>query len=94
MQYSIQWSFVHIKTPAGVEVGKKNEIGRSHGGCSTQIHACVDSQGFPHQIASTQGQAHDLSKAHDFLTQAQGRSCIADRAYDANHFVEASKQKD
>ena len=59
-------------------------FGRSRGGLTTKIHAVVDANGLPLQVAITGGQQHDSLAARALLEGLP--SCgmvLADKAYDA-----------
>ena len=63
-------------------------LGRSRGGFSTKTHVVVDGLGNPLDFVLTAGQAHDVKQGPRLL---HGRRCdyvIADKAYDADHFIE------
>lgn len=65
---------------------KKNEIGRSRGGCSTKIHAVSDSEGMPLHIEITQGQVHDSVMSEELIAHAPSKAIVADTAYDSHAF--------
>ena len=67
-------------------------MGRSRGGLTTKIHALVDGDGRPILLKLTAGQAHDGRSAADmFDTMKIGNILLADRAYDSDVCVRASK---
>lgn len=75
---------------------KKNgpqAIGRSKGGLTTKIHAAVDALGNPVRILLTPGQEADISQAHSLIDGMDTDQVIADKGYDANHFVDAIEAK-
>ena len=66
--------------------GQENQaLGRSRGGFSTKIHACVDALGNPLRFLLTGGQRHDITQAEGLL--ADFERVIADRSYDAEEFL-------
>jgi transposase len=60
---------------------------------STKIHATVDALGNPTGFHLTPGQAHDLEGADALLSNSQGETIIADKAYDAQDRVITPLQK-
>ena len=68
-------------------------IGRSHGGCTTKIHALADQDGRLYALLLTPGQTHDIHGARHLLASvAAPTRLIGDKAYDTNdlrHFVAA-----
>ena len=75
---------------------KKNgsqAIGRSRGGLTTKIRALVDALGNPVELMLTPGQAHDLACAEPLLENADPDALIADKAYDADPFVDILTQR-
>ena len=76
---------------------KKNgaqAIGRSRGGLTTKIHALVDALGNPVELMLTPGQDHDLACAEPLIENADPDALIADKAYDADRFVEVLTQRE
>src|ERR1700731_1229048 len=76
---------------------KKNgsqAIGRSRGGLTTKIHALVDALGNPVELMLTPGQDHDLACAEPLIENADPDALIADKAYDADRFVEVLAQRE
>ncbi|MBF0435077.1 MAG: transposase, partial [Magnetococcales bacterium] len=67
----------------------KQAIGKSRGGRTTKIHAGIDALGNPLRILLTEGQAHDVTKAEEMLDGYHPEMVIADKAYDADHFITA-----
>lgn len=60
-------------------------MGRSRGGLTTKIHALVDAEGRPIDLALTAGQAHDGKPAAAMLeTLKPNAILLADRAYDSD----------
>ena len=60
-------------------------MGRSRGGLSSKIHAVVDTNGLPVQLALTAGEAHDNRLASKLLSRLKsGTMLLADRGYDAD----------
>jgi transposase len=59
-------------------------MGRSRGGLTSKIHAIVDADGLPVQLAITTGEAHDNRLCSVLLKGMQPRTMLlADRGYDA-----------
>ena len=76
---------------------KKNgsqAIGRSRGGLTTKIHALVDALGNPVELMLTPGQDHDLACAEPLIENADPDALIADKAYDADPFVDILTQRE
>ena len=63
-------------------------LGRSRGGFSTKIHISVDALGNPLRFVLTGGQRHDITQAENLLGDHLCEYVIADRAYDADEFVQ------
>jgi transposase len=63
-------------------------LGRSRGGFSTKIHVSVDVLGNPLRFRLTAGQQHDITQAEDLIVDYECEHVIADRAYDADDFVQ------
>ena len=63
-------------------------LGRSRGGFSTKIHVNVDALGNPLRFVLTGGQRHDFSQAEALLMDFIFERVIADRAYDADAFLD------
>ena len=60
-------------------------MGRSRGGLTTKIHAVVDADGRPIQLALSPGQAHDCTKALTLLDDlGKDTILLANRAYDTD----------
>ena len=69
-------------------VREKNGIGRSRGGPSTKIHALADALGNPCALMLTAGQDQDLAGAEPLLENTNPGAVIADKAYDADAFID------
>jgi transposase len=83
---------------------KNNEnpvLGRSCGGLTTKIHAATDQHGRPHALVLSAGQDADINYATRLFyrtiaraalkhpnTNVAPRAVLADKAYDANAFVD------
>ena len=63
-------------------------IGRSAGGLTTKIHACVDALGQPLRFVLTPGQTHDVTQAEALIEGIENAHVIADKAYDANALIQ------
>ena len=60
-------------------------MGRSRGGLTTKIHACVDTNGMPVRLELTTGEAHDNRLVTELLSDLKsGAMLLADRGYDAD----------
>ena len=68
-------------------------LGRSRGGFSTKIHILVDALGNPLRFRLTPGQRHDISQAEALIESFQFENLIADRAFDADWFLELVEKK-
>jgi transposase len=70
---------------ASIARSKKQCMGRSRGGLTSKIHAVVDTNGLPVEVALTGGEAHDNRLAGKLLCRLEaGTMLLADRAYDAD----------
>lgn len=69
-------------------------LGRSRGGFSTKIHACVDALGNPLRFRLTGGQRHDITQAEDLIADLDFERVIADRSYDAEAFLRQIAEKE
>ena len=79
---------------AGARKKSSQAIGRSRGGLTTKIHALVDALGNPVELMLTPGQDHDLACAEPLIENADPDALIADKAYDADRFVEVLTQRE
>ena len=61
---------------------------------TTKIHALVDALGNPVELMLTPGQDHDLACAEPLIENADPDALIADKAYDADRFVEVLTQRE
>jgi len=59
-------------------------LGRSRGGMSTKIHACIDALGNAVRLVATAGQAGDCPQALGLLAGLDPRRLIADTSYDSD----------
>src|SRR6266704_510757 len=82
-----------ISTQPAREKNGPQAIGRSRGGLTTKIHALVDALGNPVELMLTPGQAHDLACAEPLIESADPDALIADKAYDADRFIETLDQR-
>jgi transposase len=82
----IDTSIVRVHQHAAcVARNRGQSMGRSRGGLSTKIHAIVDANGLPVQVALTTGEAHDSRLARKLLSRLKsGTMLLADRGYDAD----------
>src|SRR6202021_1417777 len=82
----IDTSIVRVHQHAAcIARNRSQSMGRSRGGLSSKIHAVVDSNGLPVQLALTAGEAHDNRLAGKLLSPLKsGTLLLADRGYDAD----------
>src|SRR5713226_8194008 len=57
------------------------------GGFTTKVHVSVDALGNPLRFRLTAGQSHDITQAEALLTPEPFAFVIADKSYDAEHFL-------
>jgi len=77
-------------------IGDNNhqDMGRSRGGLTSKIHALVDTNGLPVNLALTPGEPHDNRLCSALLnTLLPQTMLLADRGYDANWIRELACQK-
>ena len=63
-------------------------IGRSRGGLTSKIHLAVDALGNPLRSILTAGQDSDIIQAPALIQGLDPDMVIADKAYDANDFIQ------
>jgi transposase len=82
----IDTSIVRVHQHGGCAGGAESRLmGRSRGGLTTKIHACVDTNGMPVRLELTNGEAHDNRLVTDLLSDLKpGAMLLADRGYDAD----------
>ena len=82
----IDTSIVRVHQHDGCAGGAETRLmGRSRGGLTTKIHACVDTNGMPVRIELTTGEAHDNRLVTELLSDLKsGAMLLADRGYDAD----------
>jgi transposase len=68
--------------------GIDQAIGRSRGGVSTKIHACVDALGNPLRLILTGGQEADVTQGAALVSGIATQAVIADKGYDSNALIE------
>jgi transposase len=68
-------------------------LGRSRGGFSTKFHVSVDGLGNPLRFRLTAGQRQDITQAPHLLAPFTADYVIADKAYDAEAFVQLIEQR-
>ena len=74
---------------------REQHMGRSRGGLTSKIHAVVDADGPPVQLAITAGEAHDNRLCPVLLAGLRPRTLVlADRGYDADWIREFVNQQD
>jgi len=69
---------------AGAAKKSKQALGRSRGGLSTKIHACVEGLGQLARFILTARQVNDVTQAQALLETVAPAAVLADKAYDAN----------
>jgi transposase len=67
---------------------ERQALGRSRGGFITKFHALTDALGYPVRLTLTPGQDSDITQAGNVLEGIQAEPAIADKAYDANAFIQ------
>lgn len=67
---------------------EEQAIGKSRGGLTTKIHACVDALGHPIRLLLTPGQASEYGQAQALIDGFSAEYVVADKGYDANEFIE------
>jgi len=67
---------------------EQEALGRSKGGFSTKIHTLVDALGNPLKFILTPGQRNDITQAKQLIEEAIDSPVVADKAYDANDFID------
>ena len=60
---------------------------------TTKIHAVVEGLGNPLRIHLTGGNVHDIVPACDLITGLQADQTIADKAYDADRFLDLATEQ-
>jgi transposase len=82
----IDTSIVRVHQHGGCAGGGETRLmGRSRGGLTTKIHACVDTNGMPVRLELTTGEALDNRLVTELLSDLKsGAMLLADRGYDAD----------
>lgn len=62
-------------------------MGRSRGGLTTKIHACVDALGNPLRLILTGGQVSDITVGPALIESIPTDAVVADKGYDSDVFV-------
>jgi transposase len=57
------------------------------------LHVACDAQGQPLELRLGPGQEHDLIRAEEILADHQPEAVIADKAYDANAFLDVLRKR-
>lgn len=73
--------------------GSREALGRSRGGFTTKIHVVVDALGQALRFSLTPGQRHDVTQASSLIQGFKDAHVIADKAYDANAFIDKIYQQ-
>ncbi|MFD2271170.1 IS5 family transposase [Undibacterium arcticum] len=69
---------------AGAAKKGEQALGRSKGGLSTKIHACVEGLGQLARFILTGGQVNDITQAQALIVEIDAAAFLADKAYDAD----------
>ena len=85
---SIAQSFEFISMAQVQKKEGPQAIGRSRGGLTTKIHLAVDALGNPLRSILTAGQDSDIIQAPALIEGLDPDMVIADKAYDANDFIQ------
>ena len=74
---------------SGYEKGQNERegLGRSAGGFTTKIHACVDALGNALRFIITGGNRNEVTQAADLIDGFDGSDVLADKAYDSDEFI-------
>ncbi|MCG9056328.1 IS5 family transposase [Laribacter hongkongensis] len=64
-------------------------MGRSRGGLTTKIHACVDALGNPLRLILTGSEKADISQAEALIKAIPAQAVIADKGYDNDSLMKA-----
>ena len=91
----IDTSIVRVHQHGGCAGGRETRLmGRSRGGLTTKIHACVDTNGLPVRLELTTGEAHDNRLVTELLSDLKsGAMLLADRGYDADWIREFAGER-
>jgi transposase len=91
----IDTSIVRVHQHGGCAGGGEARLmGRSRGGLTTKIHACVDTNGLPVRLELTTGEAHDNRLVTELLSDLKsGAMLLADRGYDADWIREFAGER-
>lgn len=73
---------------AAQSTAQAEALGRSRGGFGCKIHMAVDALGMPLKLILTGGQEADVTQAIPLMVGINADACLADKAYDADRFVE------
>jgi transposase len=82
----IDTSIIRVHQHAAyIKNNRGQQVGRSRGGLSTKVHAVVDGNGLPVQLALTSGETHDNQLCFALLSKLKPATLLlADRGYDAD----------
>ncbi|MEX3606213.1 MAG: IS5 family transposase [Burkholderia sp.] len=72
----------------GLKKSGPQALGPSRGGLSIKLQLAVDSKGRPLRLIVTEGQGADISCAAQLVEHLRTGAVIADKGYDADHFVQ------
>nr|WP_183148256.1 IS5 family transposase [Denitratisoma oestradiolicum] len=78
----------HQHSAGAKKNGGDQAIGRSRGGLTTKIHACVDALGNPLRLILTGGQVADITQGPALVDALVTDAVVADKGYDSNAFVD------
>jgi len=63
-------------------------LGRSKGGFTTKIHACVDALGNPLRFVLTPGQSSEIKQALELIKGFHHANVLGDKAFDCDEFIQ------
>lgn len=80
---------------SGYKKGEQEQqaLGRSKGGLSTKIHACVDALGNPLKFILTPGQSSEIKQAPALIKGINNANVIGDKAFDSGEFIQQIKSQ-
>lgn len=75
---------------SGYKKDQQNQqaLGRSRGGFTTKIHACVDALGNPLRFILTPGQSSEIKQASKLIEGISNANVLGDKAFDCDEFLE------
>jgi len=75
---------------SGYQKGQQAQqaLGRSKGGFTTKIHACVDALGNPLRFILTPGQSSEIKQAPELIKGFDHVNALGDKAFDCDEFIQ------